>query len=189
MVVARDPLDLDREQLRELWAHVEQTENFWMLCRKSSRASSRVSPPLRRHGSGTFCSSPRGPEPPARRYRCRPSDGCGLTASNIRRCVCWSGRAGGSPTSCSSMPSSTTDLRTAPTWRWTARPSRFSILAARCGDSSGRLGSVRHPSRHLDQRSAGLARDPRRIDARSHRWRNGNDGSSAGLYYVPAGST
>lgn len=30
-VVARDRLDLDREQLRTLWAHVEQTENFWTL--------------------------------------------------------------------------------------------------------------------------------------------------------------
>ena len=31
VVVARDPLDLDREQLRELWAHVERIENFWTL--------------------------------------------------------------------------------------------------------------------------------------------------------------
>jgi len=30
-VVARDRLQLSREQLRELWAHVERTENFWTL--------------------------------------------------------------------------------------------------------------------------------------------------------------
>ena len=37
LVVARDDLHLDRQQLRELWAHVERQKNFWTTLPETER--------------------------------------------------------------------------------------------------------------------------------------------------------